>query len=108
MSRLRNLGARLAHLPARGVIALVRLYQLTLSPFVGGHCRYVPTCSEYFIQAVGERGFWIGSAKGIWRLLRCHPFARGGYDPVYRHSLGDETGQASLGRQRRDDVDDLS
>ena len=64
------------------LVGLVRMYQLTLSPLIGGRCRFVPSCSEYFIQAVRNRGPWVGSLKGIWRLLRCHPFSRGGYDPV--------------------------
>ena len=65
-----------------GLIVMVRLYQATLSRFLGGQCRFVPTCSEYFIQAVQKHGPLGGMAKGLWRLLRCHPFSRGGYDPV--------------------------
>ena len=64
------------------LILLVRLYQLALSPLVGHHCRFVPTCSQYFIQAVRRRGAVRGAMMGVWRLLRCHPFGRGGYDPV--------------------------
>ena len=66
----------------RMLIRLVRLYQDTLSPLLGGQCRFVPTCSEYFIQAVREKGSLRGTLMGIWRILRCHPFSRGGYDPV--------------------------
>lgn len=69
-------------LAAQAVIAAVRLYQLTLSPLVGGHCRYRPTCSQYFIEAVRKRGVLRGVLKGTWRILRCHPWAKGGYDPV--------------------------
>jgi putative membrane protein insertion efficiency factor len=68
-------------LPARGVIALVRLYQLTLSPLVGRQCRFVPTCSNYMIQAVEKYGALRGAAKGVWRIARCNPFCRGGVDP---------------------------
>ncbi|MFA6134159.1 MAG: membrane protein insertion efficiency factor YidD [Phycisphaerae bacterium] len=68
-------------LPRRTLILLVRLYQVTLSPFVGRHCRFVPTCSSYCIEALRKRGALIGSAMGLWRILRCHPFSRGGYDP---------------------------
>ena len=64
------------------LIALVRIYQETLSPILGGQCRYVPTCSNYFIEAVRTRGAFRGAMMGIWRILRCNPFARGGYDPV--------------------------
>jgi hypothetical protein len=65
-----------------GLIGLVRLYQATLSPYVGRHCRFQPTCSQFFIEAVRLRGPLVGLALGIWRILRCHPFSRGGYDPV--------------------------
>ena len=77
MKSLRRLG-----FCARGLIALARAYQATLSPFLGGQCRFIPTCSQYFIEAVRRRGAWVGTAKGLWRLCRCHPFSRGGYDPV--------------------------
>jgi len=63
------------------LIFLARLYQATLSPLLGGQCRFVPTCSEYFIRAVRARGALRGGLKGLWRVLRCHPFSRGGYDP---------------------------
>lgn len=69
------------HLPSHVLIGLVRLYQLTLSRFLGGHCRFEPSCSEYFIQAVKKYGAFVGASKGVWRVLRCQPFCRGGYDP---------------------------
>ncbi len=71
-----------AGLAVRAMIALVRTYQRTLSGLLGRQCRFEPTCSEYFIQAVQRRGALRGAAKGIWRICRCHPFSRGGYDPV--------------------------
>ena len=64
------------------VILLARLYQRTLSPLVPFHCRFQPTCSEYFIQAVEKHGALRGVALGVWRLLRCQPLCRGGHDPV--------------------------
>jgi len=64
------------------LIGLVRAYQATLSPWIGRHCRFQPTCSNYFIEAVRLRGPLVGAMLGIWRILRCHPFSRGGYDPV--------------------------
>lgn len=67
---------------AAALIALVRAYQLALSPLVGRQCRFVPTCSNYFVQAVRARGPLRGSLMGIWRILRCHPFCKGGYDPL--------------------------
>ena len=60
----------------------VRLYQLTLSRWLGGHCRFQPTCSQYFIDAVYRRGIVVGTAKGVWRICRCHPWSKGGWDPV--------------------------
>jgi len=66
------------------LVGLVRAYQRTLSPWLGRQCRFVPTCSEYFIEAVEARGPLRGSLLGIWRVLRCHPFSAGGYDPVER------------------------
>jgi len=67
--------------PASLLIGLVRLYQLTLSPLLGQRCRFYPSCSEYFIGAVQKYGVLSGAVRGIWRILRCHPFHPGGYDP---------------------------
>ena len=75
---LRNLAA----LPRRGLVLFVRLYQVTLSPLMGRQCRFVPTCSAYFIRAVETHGAVRGALMGLWRILRCNPFSRGGYDPV--------------------------
>jgi putative membrane protein insertion efficiency factor len=68
-------------LPARFLIGVVRLYQLFLSPIFGRQCRFQPTCSEYFLLAVEKHGALWGSLRGAWRILRCHPFHQGGYDP---------------------------
>ncbi|QDU40427.1 Putative membrane protein insertion efficiency factor [Maioricimonas rarisocia] len=68
-------------LPARALILLVRMYQLCLSPLIGQHCRFTPSCSQYFIEAVRKYGAVRGAAKGVWRICRCHPFTPGGYDP---------------------------
>lgn len=67
--------------PSLFLIAGVRVYQWTLSPILGGHCRFSPSCSHYFIQAVRKYGPWKGSGKGVLRICRCHPFHPGGYDP---------------------------
>ncbi len=72
---------RVYGLPAAIVIALVRGYQLLLSPWLGGQCRFYPSCSQYFILAVEKYGVIVGCLRGVWRILRCHPFHPGGYDP---------------------------
>ncbi len=72
----------LAELPRRGLVLFVRLYQVTLSPLVGRQCRFVPTCSVYFIGAVETYGAVRGTLMGLWRILRCNPLSKGGYDPV--------------------------
>ncbi|WP_353740465.1 membrane protein insertion efficiency factor YidD [Desulfolithobacter dissulfuricans] len=59
-----------------------RGYQYFISPLFPPSCRYTPTCSEYAIEAVRRHGVIRGSILALWRILRCHPFARGGYDPV--------------------------
>ena len=66
---------------ARMLILLVRLYQIVLGPVLGGHCRFTPSCSVYFIQAVQKYGAIKGACKGLARICRCHPFHSGGHDP---------------------------
>ena len=65
------------------IIGPVKLYQRLISPLLpGGTCRFEPTCSQYFVEAVQKRGVIVGSLKGCWRILRCNPLSKGGYDPV--------------------------
>lgn len=64
---------------------LLRLYKGTLSPLLPVSCRFVPTCSEYAAEAVAHFGFWRGVGMACWRLLRCNPLSRGGFDPVVKH-----------------------
>jgi putative membrane protein insertion efficiency factor len=71
----------LIRLPGLALIGAVRVYQLLLSPLLGRHCRFNPSCSNYFIQAVGKYGAIRGSIKGIARICRCHPWHPGGDDP---------------------------
>ncbi|MDX1964291.1 MAG: membrane protein insertion efficiency factor YidD [Pirellulales bacterium] len=71
----------LLSLPALVLIGLVRLYQWTLSPWIGRYCRFSPTCSNYFIQAVRKYGAVRGAWRGTLRICRCHPWHPGGYDP---------------------------
>ncbi|MBN1765516.1 MAG: membrane protein insertion efficiency factor YidD [Sedimentisphaerales bacterium] len=63
-------------------ICMVRFYQIAISPYLPAACRYVPTCSEYTLEALKRYGLIRGSVMGFKRLLRCHPFAKGGWDPV--------------------------
>jgi uncharacterized protein len=64
------------------VLQMLRAYKWAISPLFLPACRYVPTCSEYAMEAVERYGALRGGFKAVARLLRCHPFARGGYDPV--------------------------
>ncbi len=66
----------------RILLALVRLYRYALSPFLAQRCIYYPSCSSYALEALETHGWWRGSGLVLRRLLRCHPFAKGGYDPV--------------------------
>jgi len=69
----------------RVVVRLLRGYKWAISPLLPPACRYVPTCSEYAMEAVERFGVLRGGLMAAWRLLRCHPFAHGGYDPVVKH-----------------------
>ena len=64
------------------LLGLIRAYQLTLSPFVGQHCRFTPSCSRYATEAIEVHGPGRGSWLTIRRIARCHPFCDGGLDPV--------------------------
>jgi len=66
----------------KAVILLLRFYKRGISPFLPSACRYYPTCSEYMLNAVEKYGVLKGVRLGIGRLLRCHPFHEGGFDPV--------------------------
>lgn len=72
-------------LPRRLLLALLRGYQFLLSPWVGGACRYWPTCSEYAREAIERHGAAAGSWLALRRLVRCHPYGAGGVDPVPTH-----------------------
>lgn len=66
------------------VLYLLRGYKWAVSPMFLPACRYVPTCSEYAMEAVDRFGVIRGSLMAAWRVLRCHPFVKGGYDPVVK------------------------
>jgi len=74
------------------ILYALRGYQWAISPLVGPACRYVPTCSEYATEAVERYGVLFGGFRAGLRLLRCHPLARGGFDPV----IGEESQKLSI------------
>lgn len=74
----------------RLLIGLVRLYQYLISPLLGPRCRFHPSCSHYAIEAVETHGAWRGGWLALRRLLRCHPWHPGGYDPVPMHKPNPE------------------
>ena len=90
-SLIRALGAPFRWL----LIGLIGTYRATLSGWLGGQCRFSPTCSAYAEEAIRSRGALVGSALAVWRVLRCNPFGRGGIEPVP---------QARQRRMRYDDV----
>jgi uncharacterized protein len=69
------------------VLWLLRVYKRWISPAFPPSCRYVPTCSEYAMEAVERYGTLRGGAIAVWRVLRCHPFVKGGLDPVVKAPL---------------------
>ncbi len=64
------------------IIFLIRFYQKHISPLKKPCCRFIPTCSAYAIEAVEKYGAIKGGAMALWRIMRCNPFSKGGYDPV--------------------------
>lgn len=66
----------------RPFLWLIRRYQWYVSPMLPSACRFEPTCSEYGYQAIEKYGIMRGGAMAVWRVLRCNPFCKGGYDPV--------------------------
>lgn len=72
---------------ARLLVALVRLYQAMISPFLPRSCKYHPSCSHYAIDSLREYGAARGSVLAAWRVLRCNPWSHGGYDPVSQQHL---------------------
>ena len=64
------------------LVGCIRGYQRFISPYLGAHCRFSPTCSQYAIDAIRKHGAVAGVGYALWRILRCQPFCKGGYDPV--------------------------
>ncbi len=78
---------RINNLIKKTLLTLIKVYQSTISPDHGlfkgyGRCKYYPTCSEYTYQSINKYGVIKGIIKGMWRILRCNPFSKGGYDPI--------------------------
>jgi len=67
---------------SRLIIGIIRLYQYGISPFLAPSCRFSPTCSEYACEAVKKHGVLRGVSLAAWRILRCNPWTKGGYEPV--------------------------
>jgi uncharacterized protein len=81
--RLRDIPRRIEYLPRLILLALIRLYQITISRTLPPNtCRFYPTCSHYGYQAIFKYGAIKGSLMAVWRVLRCNPFNPGGFDPV--------------------------
>lgn len=64
------------------LVKIIRIYQTAVSPFFSRRCRFYPSCSHYFIDALKVKGILKGTLAGVWRIARCNPFNAGGYDPV--------------------------
>lgn len=91
MRKIESVFRTLVTLPAKAAVFLIRAYQKTLSPDHSfwakamdrpPYCKHVPSCSEYGVEAFEKKGFIVGLIKTSWRVLRCNPWTRGGYDPV--------------------------
>ncbi len=63
-------------------VFVLKLYRLFLSPYIPTSCRFYPTCSSYMMEAIQKKGLWKGISLGLLRILKCHPFHPGGFDPV--------------------------
>jgi uncharacterized protein len=83
--------------PARAVLlGVIRLYRVTLAGWLGGQCRFFPTCSQYAEAVIRTQGAARGGTLAVWRLLRCNPFGKGGIDPVPDRRAGAAHSHRSL------------
>jgi len=73
---------------AKFLIVLIKIYQNTISKVTRSHCRFYPTCSEYSLTALKRFGFWKGFYLSVKRIIRCHPWNKGGFDPVPKNYKG--------------------
>lgn len=91
MPTLKNL----VQTPVRTIlIAVLRIYQAAISPFIPPACRFYPSCSQYAVEAIERRGVAMGLCLAVWRVLRCQPWSAGGYDPVPEPKHGPRCGAA--------------
>ena len=74
--------SRAVNAPQRAALVAIRAYQLLVSPWLGQHCRFAPSCSAYAAEAIRRHGLLAGGWYGLRRLARCHPLRAGGFDPV--------------------------
>jgi putative membrane protein insertion efficiency factor len=79
------------------MVGLIGAYRATLSGWLGGQCRFSPSCSAYAEEAIRTRGALVGLALAVWRVLRCNPFGRGGLDPVPRAGMYDDITRGTHG-----------
>ena len=73
---------KVSELISRALVFLLKIYKKYISPMLPDSCRFEPTCSVYSMQAIMKYGFIKGTYLSMWRVMRCNPFSKGGYDPV--------------------------
>lgn len=96
LAHLRRVARAIMRLPQKILVTLVKGYRLLLSPWLGSSCRFEPTCSAYSLQALQQHGATKGSYLTLYRLVRCHPWCNGGYDPVPPSARRDGSSRSSL------------
>jgi len=96
LTSLRRAASAFGRFPQKCLVTLVKGYRLLLSPWLGSSCRFEPTCSAYSLQALQQHGAAKGSYLTLYRLVRCHPWCNGGYDPVPSSPPQSSTGRFSL------------
>ena len=82
IDNIKGLFKKVSSILAKACIGLVRFYQVFISPLKGPTCRFYPTCSQYALESLKKYGPFKGGYLAVRRILRCHPFHKGGYDPV--------------------------
>ncbi len=101
MTRVRAVARAAVRVPALLLVIVLRGYQLVISPMLGPTCRYAPSCSSYAVTAIRQRGAVAGCWLAARRLLRCHPWAAGGWDPVPERHRAPSSGTPSATKTTR-------